>query len=391
MKGTVAFAVFAIVIVVTAGFLVTYNFGEEKDATSTPDYFIGVAFCGNTTAEGKLLVDKVKSYTNIFIVDSIVVNKNETALTEICNYVVSQGLYLMVYFGDFNLPWQLGWVNATKQELGDQFLGIYYYDEPGGIQLDYNWANSTTSSVPNYANTTRDYDKAAAGFIHSFQNYPNFKALKQCPVTVYTSDYALYWFDYKAGFDVVLTQFGWNMSTAQNIALTRGAAQMTNKSWGAIVTWRYENPPYLDTAEEIYNQLLLAYQSGAKYLTIFNYPTYPDDNKYGLLTDQHFVALEKLWNTVMNDSPAATDTTNLNFSQAQAALVLPKNYGFGLRNANDRIWGFWGADEYSAQILNITRTLIWMYGARLDIVYDDPALPVTDKYQTVYYWNQTVY
>jgi hypothetical protein len=35
-----------------------------------PDCYIGVAFCGNTTTEAKLLVDKVKSYTNLFIVQS---------------------------------------------------------------------------------------------------------------------------------------------------------------------------------------------------------------------------------------------------------------------------------------------------------------------------------
>jgi hypothetical protein len=389
MNRVAAFTVFAIVIVVTAGFLVTFNFGgDEKKPTSMPSCYIGVAFCGNTTAEGKLLVDKVKSYTNLFIVDSIVVNKNETALNEICKYAVSEGLYVMVYFGDFNLPWQLGWVNDTKQQLGNWFLGIYYYDEPGGIQLDYNWSNSTTGLVPNLANTTRDYDKAAATYISNFQNYPNFKALKKCPVTVLTSDYALYWFDYEAGFDVVLSQFGWNMSTAQNIDLVRGAAQMANKTWGAIVTWKYDDPPYLDTAEEIYNQLLLAYESGAKYLTVFNYPTYPENNPYGLLTEQHFDALQRLWNTVMNSSQSAS---NMDYSQAQAALVLPRNYGSGLRNPTDRIWGFWGPDENSAQVLNITRTLVWMYGTRIDIVYDAPAFHVTDRYQTVYYWNQTVY
>ncbi|GAG35080.1 unnamed protein product, partial [marine sediment metagenome] len=29
------------------------------------------------------------------------------------------------------------------------------------------------------------------------------------------------------------------------------------------------------------------------------------------------------------------------------------------------------------------------YGTSLDIVYDDPAFPVTGKYPKIYYWNQT--
>ena len=178
------------------------------------------------------------------------------------------------------------------------------------------------------------------------------------------------------------------MSITQNIALTRGAAQMANKTWGAIVTWKYDSPPYLDTAEEIYNQLLLAYESGAKYLTVFNYPTYPDNNEYGLLTEQYFDALLMLWTTVMDNSQT---TSNTNYRNAQAALVLPSNYGSGLRNQNDRIWGFWGSDDISAQVLNSTRTLIWMYGTRIDIVYDDPIFPVADRYPFVYYWNQTYY
>jgi len=29
------------------------------------------------------------------------------------------------------------------------------------------------------------------------------------------------------------------------------------------------------------------------------------------------------------------------------------------------------------------------YGSKLDIVYDDPAYPVTGKYSKIYYWNQS--
>ena len=71
-------------------------------------------------------------------------------------------------------------------------------------------------------------------------------------------------------------------------------------------------------------------------------------------------------------------------------LVLPKNYGFGLRYPEDNIWGFWSPDEKTQQVWSISQKLLSMYGLGLDIVYDDPAFPVAGKYQQVYYWNQTV-
>ena len=388
MRHVLAIVVFVIAIMATAGFLVTYNYSLNAGEEHTAPIYLGVTFCGNTTAEGKLLVDKVKSYTNLFVVDSIVVNKNETALTELCSYAAAKSLNVIVYFGDFSLKWQLGWVNATKQQLGDQFLGVYYYDEPGGIQLDYNWANSTTHMFPNLVNTSRNYDKAAAGFIDSFQSYSNFRALKNSSVTAFTSDYALYWWDYQAGFDVVLAQFGWNGSIAQNIALTRGAAELQNKTWGAIITWKYTQPPYLDTGAEIYSQMLLAYESGAKYITIYNAPTCPADNKFGAMTEEHFAAFEKLWKHITTTPASETQSESI---RAEAVLVLPRNYGFGLRHFDDVIWGYWGSDEISAQVWNITRVLVSKYGAHLDIIYDDAAFPVAGRYSQIYYWNETVW
>jgi hypothetical protein len=332
-----------------------------------------------------MLVERVKPYTNLFVVDSIVINKNETALDELCDYAVTSGLHVIVYFGDFSFPWQLTWINATKQRLGDWFLGVYYYDEPGGIQLDFNWTNTSTGRIPNYSNISRNYDGAAASFISNFRNYRNFKALKNSSIPAFTSDYALYWFDYLAGYDAMLAQFGWNHSCIQDIALVRGAARMQNKSWGAIITWKYDKEPYLASGEEIYNQMCNAYEAGAKYVMIFNYPKIKD-NPYGIMTDEQFEALERFWKDVMTIPKRIIP----DFSEAEAALVLPRNYGWGMRNPEDRIWGFWGPDEKSPQIWEVSRNLISQYGLHLDIVYDDPSFPVTGKYPRIYYWNQTI-
>ena len=78
------------------------------------------------------------------------------------------------------------------------------------------------------------------------------------------------------------------------------------------------------------------------------------------------------------------------YSPQNAVLVLPKNYGSGLRKLDDRIWGDWGPDDKSAQIWDISSKLLLQYGLRLDIVYDDCAFPIEDKYPQIYYWNQSI-
>jgi hypothetical protein len=157
---------------------------------------------------------------------------------------------------------------------------------------------------------------------------------------------------------------------------------MQNKEWGAIITWKYTQPPYLDTGTNIYNQMLMAYNSGAKYITIFDYPYNLTGNPYGVLTDEHFQALQKFWNQISQQAP--------NSAHAEAALVLPYDYGFGMRSPTDKIWGFWGPDDKSPIIWNATQTLLGKYGLGLDIIYDDPEYPVEGNYSKVYYWNQTI-
>lgn len=181
----------------------------------------------------------------------------------------------------------------------------------------------------------------------------------------------------------MLAQFGWNNSYIQDIALVRGAARMQNKSWGAIITWKYTEPPYLDSGEEIYRQMHAAYEAGAEYVVIFNYPQI-EDNPYGALKSEHFEALQKLWNEA-TQKPRKADA-----GQAEAVFVLPRNYGWGMRHPEDWIWGFWGPDAKSPLIWENSRKLLSQYGTSLDIVYDDPAFPVEGKYSLIYYWNQTI-
>jgi hypothetical protein len=231
-----------------------------------------------------------------------------------------------------------------------------------------------------------DYDLEAYYYVHDvLQESPGHKLLEDAGVTMLTSDYVLYWFDYLGGYDVMLAQLGWNHSTVQDIALVKGAARLQDKAWGSIITWKYDKPPYLDTGENIYEQMVQSYQAGARYILIFNYPKL-DGNDYGAMQDEHFDALERFWNDVVQPNTG----NPREHGEADVAFVLPKNYGWGLRKPNDRIWGIWGPDDKSAQIWENSRKLISQYGLRLDIVYEDPAFPLAGRYNRVYYWNETV-
>jgi hypothetical protein len=173
------------------------------------------------------------------------------------------------------------------------------------------------------------------------------------------------------------------MSLNLEIAKIRGAATLQNKDWGTIITWKYSQPPYLDSADNIYSQMVTAYDAGAKFITIFDYPYNASDNPYGVMTDQHFEALQQFWNIIVTKTAPTS-------AHAQATLVLPKDYGFGLRREDDKIWGFWGPDSLSQPIWNSTQKLLARYGLGLDIVYDDPAYPLMGNYSRVYLWNQTI-
>jgi hypothetical protein len=343
---------------------------------STKDVYFGVTFSSSTTAEAKLLIDRVKSYTNLLVVDSGPVSKNETSLNEICDYATEAGLNIMVYFGLYDKSWQLPWVDNASQRWGTKFLGIYHFDEPAGSLLD---TNSTSLIIQ--SNPPQNYDDMANLFIESWQTMPGLHSLKTLAntPTTFTSDYALYWFDYLAGYDVVLAQIGLNQSRTQDIALVRGAAKVQNKSWGVIITWTYNEPPHLESGNELYQDMLMAYENGAKYVIVFNSPQI---NDYGVLSQEHFDAMEKFWHKIQTDQ-------NHKPISAQTVLILPKNYGWGMRNQNDTIWGLWSADEKSLQIWNTTQTLLKRYGSYIDIVYDDPLFPVEDKYSEIYYWDST--
>lgn len=219
-------------------FFLRYTFLQgvpSQDAKS--GLFVGVDAAYDSLDEIKTLIDTVSNYTNLFVVGSSGISYNTTKLNEVCQYVYDRDMSFIVYTEDSKYPGAL-WFENAKSKWGDHFLGFYAFDEVGGRQLDiYEYrpvklADNYTDASNQFVTTlnmslkwvTRNYN-ASLGF------------------NTFSSDYALYWFDYKSGYDVVFSEFGWNYSRQLNVALCRGAATAQNRDWGAIMTWTYTKPP----------------------------------------------------------------------------------------------------------------------------------------------------
>jgi hypothetical protein len=387
------FLVLFILLISAAVLPVFYFYGQSKNEVSNEKFFFGVTFGSNSTREAKLLVDRVKDYANLFVLASWDISINETALNEVCDYAVGAGMSVIVYF-DFlpfeTYPWLPVWLENAKPRWGEKFLGIYLYDEPGGNQIDSSqWQPGLSARLA--MENASDYSDAANRFVTSIPNSFSWKNLKSLNTTlpIVTSDYALYWFDYLAGYDTIFVELGWNASTTLQIALCRGAADVQGKEWGAIITWTYSEEPYIASGPEIYNEMVTAYNAGAKYVIVFDFPKYPADNEYGILSNDHFTAMEQFWDYVQTRSNGNRTT-----GKGEVAFVLPKDYGWGTRRSNvmieDRIWGFWPEDNKIVIIGTNLKELLNRYGLKLDVIYDDPQFNYAEKYSKIYLWNATI-
>ena len=343
------------------------------------------AYGKNQTAQVQItqiqaLVDKVKDYTNFFVMGSVGLTFNETALTQACDYIFQAKLNFIVLFTglemyNYNIS---HWLTEAKVRYGDSFLGIDRYDEPGGNQLD-SGAFQLFNRTMLQANTT--YTDVAENFTDTLAFFS--KYYLQYSPKIFTSDYGLYWFNYKANYSAIFAEFVGNESRERHIARCRGASDAFGREWGVIINWKYNQPPYLESGKDLYSDLSLAYSVGAKYAVVFSYPNI---TSYGILTDDHFAALQKFWSTIQSN-PGSLDS-----NKPEVAYVVPADYGFGFRSPEDTIWGLFPADALSSKIYSDVATLTAIYGSRVDVLYDEPDLivPLLGNYNQVFYWNQTV-
>jgi hypothetical protein len=365
---------FALVLV--AGLLVYAGSQTEPKA---PDIFFGVDAAYDNMTALKQRIDQVKSFTNFFIVGSYGVTFNETRVNDLCQYLSDSGLSFAVFAHtnrDSDMPInQSEWSIFAGQKWGSRFVGLYCYDEPGGHQVDRDPVFSVVWSADNYSDAANKFVTKLRG-----DALLDFLPLN---TTLMTSDYALYDFDYKGGYDLVLAELAWNHSRPINIALARGAATAQGKDWGVMLTYTYTEKPYLASGQQIYDDLVLAYENGAKYLLVFDYAKDPVTNAtYGILQPEHLDAMKRFWDFA-KQNPRPTETSQ------RLAYVLPANYAYGFRGPSDSIWGLWGPDQLSDKVWNDANAFTGQFGNSLDIIYEDALHAHAYNYSRLIFWNGT--
>jgi hypothetical protein len=356
---------------------IDYTFATSiSPSEDTREIIVGIDVAYNNIDEMYDIIDKVCDYTNLFVIGTEAISHNKTALSEACQYLYDQDMYFIIYT-DIHIRLQL--INDIATQYGDHFLGVYFDDEQGGRQLDlfeYRWVYEAD-----------DYSDASNQFVQGLKYWLNrnyyynesYSTPRPSAFHLFTSDYTLYWYDYKSGYDTIFAEFGWNYSRQLNVALCRGAATVQNKDWGVIISWTYNNPPHLESGLELYDDLLLAYENGAKYIVIFDSN---EDYSHEILQKEHLDALEQFWRYISNNQ-------RVDSYSDRVAYVLPENYGYGFRGPDDKNWGLWEADSLSYEISVDLGNLLEEYENKLDIIYDDPQFNYLEKYSRIYFWNRT--
>jgi len=336
------------------------------------EFYVGVDVAFYDLDQIKEIIDRVDSYSNFFLLGTTGISHNTEQLDELSSILAEREMFFVVYDEEH---WRLDSLSVIEDRYGDYFLGLEFEDEFGGGQLDV-WEYRFVNFAESYSDASEKYVSALSRYLSN-----SFFSIGPVPddFLLFTADYALYWFDYLGGYDVVLAEFGWNYSRQVNVAQVRGAATVLDRDWGVIVTWTYDESPYLGSGGELFDDLVLAYENGARYVVVFDSD---EDFVKSTLLDEHFDALERFWQYT-KDNPRSA-----NLLDGRIAFVLPKDWAYGFRGPDDKIWGLWETDELVSGISEDLGVLLDEYGSKLDIIYDD-GLELDNTYKEYIFWNGT--
>jgi hypothetical protein len=364
-------------------------------AQTSPDVYFGVAMGYaplNAPTAAISLINKISNYTNLFLVGTTGITRNAATLSPVLQHAYDKGLSFLSFIPTRYPTNSSDWLNYAETSWGDHLLGFMCppEDEPGGQQLDQRSGRpvSIFRTDPGYVGNLSDY--VASNYTEAAPKYENqlsallsgySQGVNRTTFPLFTSDYALYWFDYKGGYNGVFAEFGWNYSRQLNVALCRGAAQAQNKEWGVILTYTYTVAPFLESGPELYDDMVTAYNSGAKYILVFDSsPGYT----YDILQPEHLEAMQRFWQYIQDNPRNSTPVSS------RTAFVLPYGYAYGFRGPEDKIWGLWAADAFSYNMSVIVGNMLEKYGDKLDIIYDDGLQPNSSwGYNELIYWNSS--
>lgn len=367
-----------LILVIILPLFINYSLtATGVNAQTSPTLYVGVDVAFESVAETEKLIDNLSSFTN-FLVIGCKGDYNETRLTIISQYAYDKGLTFIVYTDDTRYP-SKAWLGDAKK-WGANFLGIYFYDEPGGKQLDQS-SYPLVASANNYSDASKKYVSLLSWWLKDGPTAIA-KSFGDSNYQLFTSDYSLYWYDYEGGYDTVFAEFALNYSRELNIDLCRGAATAHNKDWGVMITHSYTHFPYLESGADLYSDMVFAYENGAKYIIIFDSdPNWTRD----ILQPDQLTAMQQFWQYTKTHPRSISPVSN------RSAYVLPQDYAYGFRSpTEDRIWGLWSNDSLTIAVSMSMASLFQIFGKNLDIVYPNSLRPPESLgYQMVIYWNDT--
>jgi len=371
LKYALPLASFLLVVSLLLAYVLLNN--QEPVLARPSDFFVGIDVAYDNIQDIKSLIDEVNPYTNLFLLGSTGISHDPAKLDELCQYLYEKDMYFIVYDHDTE---HLHSLLDAQNKWGDKFIGLEYEDEIGGCQLDIcDW--HPIREADNCSDAANQFVQITNDFLNT--SHPGSTA-KPSDFHLFTADYAVYKFIYKAGYDVVLAEYGWNYSRQLNVALCRGAAAVQNKEWGVIITWTYTEPPYIESGAELYKDLVNAYENGAHYILIFD-----TNREYtaSILKQEHFDALKEFCKYI-HANPRKTVPTS-----ERVAFVLPKDYGYGFRGPKDRVWGLWEAGEFEFDTSMNLSYWLGQYQKNLDIIYEDD-IESNATYREYVFWNTTL-
>ncbi len=98
---------------------------------SKKTFYVGVTYCGNSTVEAEALINNVKNYTNLFVLQSGPLMYNANASDQICDYAVKAGLNIVISGSTNSLGNNLNDIlRCCSERWRNHFLGLYFNDEP---------------------------------------------------------------------------------------------------------------------------------------------------------------------------------------------------------------------------------------------------------------------
>src|SRR4030067_2612799 len=193
-------AVFLLLVLLLA-FIIAALLLKPKETEN--DVFIGIEVGFANVDEIKSFVDEVKGYVNLIIVSDLNITRNATVLYDVFDFLHARNLYFIPFMSLLEFVDDPDFFQVARQRWGEHFLGVYTFDEPGGKQFDA-VEHRPIDEAENYSDAASKYVRSVSeeGLLLWSRNFR-----QMGNVRLFTSDYALYWFDYKACYNVVFSPF----------------------------------------------------------------------------------------------------------------------------------------------------------------------------------------